>query len=249
MKIAVCGKGGSGKSTISALLAKELARRGQSVLVIDSDESNYGLHRQLGMEPPKDFTAYFGGKEKVLEDMMLSNFTHKFFEGEWTLLDIPHDYCREKEGVLLMAGGKIHRANEGCACAMGSVIAQLIANLRLKFNETAIIDMEAGIEHFGRGVDNGVDLVLMVVDPSYESLRLSKKIAELSGEIGKPIYFVLNKVDEENEADMRRAVADESRIAAAFPTLYHISAAGLFGSELSSGYPEIQRLADVLLSV
>ena len=63
MKIAVCGKGGCGKSTVTTLLAKCLAARGKEVLVIDSDESNYGLHRQLGMEVPGDFTGYFGGNE------------------------------------------------------------------------------------------------------------------------------------------------------------------------------------------
>ena len=68
MKITICGKGGCGKSTITSLLAKALARRGKEVLVIDSDESNYGLHRQLGMDHPGDFTGYFGGKENVLND-------------------------------------------------------------------------------------------------------------------------------------------------------------------------------------
>ena len=76
MKIAVCGKGGCGKSTVTSLLAKALARRGKEILVIDSDESNYGLHRQLGMKLPRDFTDYFGGKQNVLNDMMLSKFTH-----------------------------------------------------------------------------------------------------------------------------------------------------------------------------
>ena len=65
MKIAVCGKGGCGKSTVTSLLAKALARREKEILVIDSDESNYGLHRQLGMKLPRDFTDYFGGKQNV----------------------------------------------------------------------------------------------------------------------------------------------------------------------------------------
>ncbi len=88
MKIAICGKGGGGKSTITALLGKEFARQGKEVLIIDSDESNYGLHRQLGMELPRNFTEYFGGKDKafktmmtsgILEQMKLSAFAKKFF--------------------------------------------------------------------------------------------------------------------------------------------------------------------------
>ena len=194
MKIAVCGKGGCGKSTVTSLLAKALARRGKEILVIDSDESNYGLHRQLGMKLPRDFTDYFGGKQNVLNDMMLSKFTHQFFEETWTIDDIPEDYYSLKDGVKLMTSGKIHQANEGCSCAMGTVMTQFIQNLRLKEDQFALMDMEAGIEHFGRGIDNGVDLILIIIDPSYESLQLSKKIGELSESIRKPFYYVLNKV-------------------------------------------------------
>ena len=88
-----------GKSTVTSLLAKALARRGKEILVIDSDESNYGLHRQLGMKLPRDFTDYFGGKQNVLNDMMLSKFTHQFFEETWTIDDIPEDYYSLKDGV------------------------------------------------------------------------------------------------------------------------------------------------------
>ena len=102
MKITVCGKGGCGKSTVTSLLAKVLARRGKETLVIDSDESNYGLHRQLGMKLPRDFTDYFGGKQNVLNDRMLSKFTHQFFEETWTIDDIPEDYYSLKDGVKLM---------------------------------------------------------------------------------------------------------------------------------------------------
>ena len=142
MKIAVCGKGGCGKSTVTSLLAKALARRGKEILVIDSDESNYGLHRQLGMKLPRDFTDYFGGKQNVLNDMMLSKFTHQFFEKTWTIDDIPEDYYSLKDGVKLMTSGKIHQANEGCSCAMGTVMTQFIQNLRLTEDQFALMDME-----------------------------------------------------------------------------------------------------------
>lgn len=248
MKVAICGKGGCGKSTTTALLAKELARVGKRVLVIDSDESNYGLHRQLGVELPKDFTAFLGGKENVLRDMMLSNFAHKFFDGPWSLSDIPEGYCGEKNGVMLMASGKIHQANEGCACAMNDVIKQFIANLQLTENEYALMDMEAGIEHFGRGVDNGVDLLLMIVDPSFESLRLSSKIQELGTSIGKPVWFILNKVTDDTRQAMVEAIADSGKIAAILPTDSQIAAAGLAGTELTNHCPGIQELAQELIT-
>lgn len=194
MKIAVCGKGGCGKSTVTTLLGKELARVGQKVLIIDSDESNYGLHRQLGMELPRDFTEYFGGKDKafktmmtsgILEQMKLSAFAKKFFSEEWTFSDIPEEYYEKKDGIMLMSGGKIRKANEGCACTMNSIIEQFVSHLQLGENETALLDMEAGVEHFGRGTDNSVDKIVMIVDPSYESLRLSGKIKDLAESIGK----------------------------------------------------------------
>ena len=95
--------------------------------------------------------------------MMLSKFTHQFFEETWTIDDIPEDYYSLKDGVKLMSSGKIHQANEGCSCAMGTVMTQFIQNLRLTEDQFALMDMEAGIEHFGRGIDNGVDLILIII--------------------------------------------------------------------------------------
>lgn len=229
MKIAVCGKGGCGKSTVTSLLAraclkKALARRGKEILVIDSDESNYGLHRQLGMKLPRDFTDYFGGKQNVLNDMMLSKFTHQFFEETWTIDDIPEDYYSLKDGVKLMSSGKIHQANEGCSCAMGTVMTQFIQNLRLTEDQFALMDMEAGIEHF-------------------------KKIGELSESIRKPFYYVLNKVTKENQEMMYEAVWNSSRVAVSLSTDSSIMGEGLMGKELSEKPDAIENLTEFLLSI
>lgn len=257
MKITVCGKGGCGKSTITTLLAKEFARQGQKVLVIDSDESNYGLHRQLGVELPRDFTEYFGGKDKafktmmtsgIMEQMKLSAFAKKFFYEDFTFADIPEEYCEKKDGVMLMSGGKIHRANEGCACTMNSIIEQFITHLKPEKNETVLLDMEAGVEHFGRGTDNEVDKIVMIVDPSYESLRLSKKIKDLAESIGKPIYYVLNKVTEENRSLMMESIAAADAVAACIPLSREISEAGLRGEMLVARELEVELLAKRLLS-
>ena len=235
MKISVCGKGGCGKSTLVTLLAKELAAMGKRVLVIDTDESNYGLHKQLGVELPEDFTAYFGGKQKVLGDMMMSNFTHQFFATTWGIDDIPASCSVEKDNIILMSSGKIHEANEGCACPMGTLMTQFIDHLTLGPDEYALIDMEAGIEHFGRGTNNGTDLVLMVVDPSFESLRLTGKIKELSESIDRPIRFVLNKVTPEIRQLMRNQVCDDTAIIAELPADGDLMTAGLIGAELDGG--------------
>lgn len=248
MKIAVTGKGGCGKSTVTTLVAMALAQRGKEVLIVDSDESNYGLHCQLGMDLPGDFTGYFGGKQKVLGDLMLSQFSKQFFNETWKLSDIPEDYYTEKDGIKLMASGKIHVANEGCACAMGTVLEQFITHLQLEENQFALLDMEAGIEHFGRGIDNGVDLVLMIVDPSYESLRLSRKIADLAESIGKPIYYALNKVTADNRDAMMNAVADPGKVAAILPHSTEVLQAGLMGQSLNGVDLGTATLADFLIS-
>lgn len=257
MKLTICGKGGSGKSTTTTLLAREFARRGKKVLVVDSDESNFGLHRQLGVELPRDFTEYFGGKEKALKTMLTSEmmtsmklkaFAKKFFSEPFALSDIPEEYFSRKDGVQLMSSGKIHQANEGCSCPMNAIMQQFMLNLQLQEDEVALLDMEAGIEHFGRGTDNGVDGVLMVVDPSFESLRLSEKVAELGKSIGKPVFFFLNKVTPENEQTMVDAVSRHGKILGKLPQSAVLGKAGLTGEELTGRYPEITALADALLA-
>lgn len=256
MKITVCGKGGCGKSTTTALLAKEFARMGKKVLVVDSDESNFGLHRQLGVELPRDFTEYFGGKDKafktmmssgILDSMKLSVFAKKFFSESFTLQDIPEEYYSEKDGVKLMSSGKIHKANEGCACTMNSILDQFLNHLTLAKDEIALLDMEAGVEHFGRGTDNCVDAVLMIVDPSFESLRLSAKVAELSGSIGKPTFFCLNKITKETEQMMLDAVSKNGDIICKMHLNEELSRAGLTGDELTVIYPQIGEMARKLM--
>ena len=198
MKISVCGKGGSGKSTIVSLLAERLA----------------------------------AAEKEVLKDMMLSDFTHQFFEGQWKLDDIPEGYYTEKNGIKLMVSGKIHQANEGCACAMGTVMKQFVSSLALEENQIAILDMEAGIEHFGRGLDDEVDVILMVCDPSYESVQLAAKIRELGEKLQKPVYYVLNKTDEMSRVVMTQAIRDPERILTILPAAPELTAAAVLGQKL-----------------
>lgn len=250
MKVLVCGKGGSGKSTITALLAKTMAKKGYNVLVVDSDESNFGLHRQLGLGMPDDFMNYLGGK-KTLGEKMRQAFQKgenaSIFENKWQIADIPEDYTQGKGNIKMMAIGKIHDFGEGCACPMGALAKNLLKNMETTSEELVLVDTEAGIEHFGRGVEEGCDVVLMVVDPSYESLRLSEKIRELAEKAGKPLYFVLNRTDKIGVQFMLETV-DETHVLASVPSDLEVFRAGLAGEELNAELPEIESIADFLVS-
>jgi len=205
-KLAVCGKGGSGKSTIVTLLANGMHDRGYHVLVVDSDESNSELYRLLGFDKaPSPIMDIIGGKKGV-KQRMGSKLPVGKSEPQMTILeqneismdDIPPVHAIKKNGIALVSIGKIVKSLEGCACPMGVLSREFLAKLSLKENEVTIVDMEAGVEHFGRGVESSVDSVLIVVEPSFESLELAEKINGLAAGIGiNNVWAVINKVTSE----------------------------------------------------
>lgn len=203
MKVSVCGKGGSGKSVVVALLAKEFKRRGYRVLVVDCDESNSALYRILGFDqPPESVLDLMGGKSKLKEKMSV-RFSSGQQEAKMQVLppdrilvsEIPGQHVRHADGLTLLSIGKIQHSLEGCACPMGVLSREFLDKLSLGENEIAIVDMEAGVEHFGRGIGTSVDAVLIVVEPSFESLELASRIARLAAESGvRTTNAILNKV-------------------------------------------------------
>ena len=203
MKICVCGKGGSGKSTIVALLADGFKRHGKNVVVLDSDESNASLFWMLGFDrPPRPLMDLVGGKKNV-QRKMLAKFTSGEEEPAMTIWEmeklpvreIPTDYIVGNKDLKLVSTGKIHQSMEGCACPMGTVTREFLKKLELAEDEITVVDMEAGIEHFGRGVEAGVDMVVSVVEPSLESISLTKKVMDLTRTAGASFKgAVLNKI-------------------------------------------------------
>ncbi len=194
MKILISGKGGCGKSTISAMLGKHLAENGYRVLIIDADESNPGLYRMLGLRKVKTLAEHLGGKKRARVLMAAEG------EGEldeelfnWTLDDIPGEILARKGNLAVLTIGKIEEAEEGCACPYGFLARKLLEGIKLGEMEVIIVDTEAGIEHFGRGLDKYVDIVIDVAEPSAESIELSRKIEGLSKKLGLRHILVLNK--------------------------------------------------------
>jgi len=250
MKIAVCGKGGSGKSTVAALLACEMKRRGFRVVVIDSDESNSGLYRMLGFtSPPEPLMELLGGKKGVKQKMSQPNL---FAESEIGVADIPDRYILHRDGLFMVAIGKIMQSLEGCACPMGVLSREFLKKLKLENRELAVVDMEAGVEHFGRGVETSIDRILIVVEPPLESIEVARKIHKLATEIGvKKVSAILNKIPSEDLADRLKMILQGNQFDVIGTLNYdqEIFKASLEGRipEEGSAVSEIRRIADRIL--
>jgi CO dehydrogenase maturation factor len=212
MKICITGKGGCGKSMVAVLLSKLLAARGYRVLLVDADESNLGLQRLLGVKnEPRPLLEYLGGKPAI-QKKMIDAFKQATGEPKMVILpqasislsDLPSDYVASVDGIRLLKIGKIEHSMEGCACPMGALARDFLDKLVLDEKEVVITDHEAGLEHFGRGVERGVDIVLIVVDPSYESVLLAEKISSLSKGLGVRTVVTLNRVTPAVIGEMKR---------------------------------------------
>jgi CO dehydrogenase maturation factor len=241
MKILICGKGGCGKSTIVTLLAKEMAAKGNRVLVIDSDESNIGLHSRLGMQKPEDFMNYFGGKKLLFERT-------KEMKDKWKLDDLPKDYLTEKGNIQLLSMGKIYQFGEGCACPINALSSKFLEIIDLGDEEFLIADTDAGIEHFGRGVEKGVDILLVVIDPSRESILLAEKVSELGRQVDKPAYYILNRIADQETEELLLNSIDREKVIAIIPENKGIFISGLAGNEFNMDVKGIREIADMLES-
>lgn len=228
-----------------------MSKEGYNVLVVDNDESNFGLHRQLGLELPEDLLNYFGGKKDLVERMKASFSTGeevKFFDKRWEIADIPEEYVSKTDNISLMSVGKIHDFGEGCACPMGVLSKHLLKNIDVGSNDIVLVDTEAGIEHFGRGVEEGCDALLMVIDPSYESICLSDKISSLAESAGKDLYYVLNRVEGKTKTVLCEKVP-EDRILATLPVIVSVFKAGLLGEKFQVDVPEVSEICTFLKKI
>jgi CO dehydrogenase maturation factor len=201
MKLLIGGKGGAGKSAVSLLLAKELSKKGNTIL-LDSDESNRLLPKTLGLETPDTIANYLGGRAKVHQGIA----DHE----KINLNELPPEYVsKTDEGITYAAVGKIEEYGEGCACPYGFLSKELLKRIELTTDEYLIVDAEAGIEHLGRGVEEGIDKLIVVIDPTAEGVEIAKKLVSEAERIGKPIHLILNKVTPEVESVMLEKLESE----------------------------------------
>ena len=183
MKIAVSGKGGVGKTTLSSLLARHWARNGYRVLAVDADpDANLGS--ALGIDT-SDIVPI-----AKMEDLIYERTESKkgtvggFFKMNPKVDDLPDALGKEKDGVRLLVMGTVKKGGGGCICPESVLLKALVSHLVLYEKDLVIMDMEAGIEHLGRGTAQGVDRLVIVVEPGQRSIETATKVRQLTSDIG-----------------------------------------------------------------
>ncbi|MBL7132187.1 MAG: AAA family ATPase [Candidatus Omnitrophica bacterium] len=188
MKIAVCGKGGVGKTTFSGMLIGIFVSEGRRVIGIDADPDPH-LPFLFGIRA-KDITPIAEIKELIEEKIGKAGFIKLNPE----VADIPEKYgIRFKEIKLLVLGDK--KGGDGCYCRENILVKRLLEHLLTQEREIVIMDMAAGIEHLTRGTSQHVDALLIIVEPDMGSIQTAKKIQGLANELNvEKIFLILNKI-------------------------------------------------------
>ena len=214
-------------------------------MVIDTDESNPSMHRRLGID-----------KEPVPLLSLLERFsdTPQPVDSSWLakdvirMEDIPEQMIVTRGSLSLMCSGKIEDPLEGCACSMSDLTRILMVNLVPEENELVIADLEAGVESFGRGMEQGVDTVIIMIEPTLDSLNVASKIQYMSEGLGiRRIRGILNKIpDKATEKQMLRLLKENDiRYLGTMPLSSEISLSALTGAVISEGdaYENVRHLA------
>jgi CO dehydrogenase maturation factor len=210
IKLAVTGKGGVGKTTISALLAKALQQAGRTVLAIDADP-NATLLACMGHPQPESLRPLVELKGLIAERTGVEPGTSGgFFKINPRVEDIPEKYAVDVAGIKVLVAGGVKHGGAGCYCPENAFVRALVSHLLLEKQTALVLDMEAGIEHLSRGTVEDVDQLLIVVDPSRASIETARRINALAQDLGlHHIGVIGNKVRSDVEKDfLRQALSD-----------------------------------------
>lgn len=242
MKIAVSGKGGSGKTTLASLLALAFSEWGHPVLAVDADPSPC-LGHALGF--PEDLLRRLSPIAEMKEFVEERTGVKPDVAGGFIRLnpaveDIPGRFSAAHRGIRLLELGAPDRGGAGCVCAASTLLRRLVAHLLVREQGVVVLDMYAGVEHLTRGTTGAVDVLLIVVEPSAASLRTAAQIRSLAGDLGlERVYLVGNKIAGDED---RRYILDRSPglpVLGLLPAEQAVLAAGRTGKSLRDLSPDL----------
>jgi len=209
MKVAVTGKGGVGKTTFSSTLARLYAEEGRTVLAADVDpDANLGLALGLTEEEVNSIVP-ISKMRKLVEERTGANNDNKFFKLNPQVSDIPDTYSKDINGVKLLVMGTVETGGSGCVCPEHVMLKAILSSLVFRKDDVVVMDMEAGLEHLGRGTASIMDQFVVVIEPGARSIQTYEKVKQLAKDLGiSKVRVVANKV---------RSTDDEEYIKARIP--------------------------------
>ncbi len=207
MKVAISGKGGVGKTTLAGVMARILGERGHKVLAIDADpDSNLGS--AIGFTPDEVGRVQpLAGMEDFIEERTGAKKGQygTFFKLNPKVDDIPEKFAIEKDGVKLVVLGSILQGGGGCFCAENVILRSFLSHVLIERDEYVIVDMEAGLEHLGRGTTEYMDALIIVVEPGQRSFQTAHQVKKLAADLGiRNVFIVGNKVTGDEDVTLMK---------------------------------------------
>ena len=251
MKLAIVGKGGVGKTTLAAVLARRLAERGRAVVAVDADPDG-NLAAALGVREEAVPEPIAHMRELILERTGAKDEgAGLMFKLNPRVEDLPERFSVDAGGPRLLVLGTVESGGKGCLCPEGAVLKALMQHLLLRVEDDVILDMEAGLEHMGRASATGVDAMISVVEPGMRSVQTATRIGRLARDIGiKRTFVVANKVRGEHEVERLRGALGEQTITGVLPSCEELARADLQGRpvdlDVASFGAAVDRVIDAL---
>jgi CO dehydrogenase maturation factor len=202
MKIAITGKGGVGKTTLSSLLVQHIAGNGKRVIAIDADPDS-NLASALGFKDVEDITP-ISEMEELIEERTGAKpgSSGGMFKINPKVDDLPEKLWLEKDNIRLMVMGTVKSGGSGCVCPEHALLKTLVTHLVFYRDEVLVMDMEAGIEHIGRGTAGNVDMFIVVVEPGKRSIETAHNIKKLVADLGiKKVGVVGSKIRNDKDRE------------------------------------------------
>ena len=202
MKLAIVGKGGVGKTTLAAALARRQAAQGRPVVAVDADPDG-NLASALGVAEDRLPQPIAQMRELIRERTGAKDQgAGLMFKLNPQVDDLPERFSVDARGVRLLLLGTVELGGKGCMCPEGAVLKALMQHLLLRVPDDVILDMEAGLEHMGRASASGVDAMIAVVEPGMRSVHTATRIHQLAGQIGiQRTFVVVNKLNRQDERE------------------------------------------------